>query len=270
MQKLSPKTIGLVRKYLGGFSRGDIKQILIEAGVEAALTIPLVDRMNSNYYRTKNEILYFGFDKIYETYEKSEADGIVLEIVKIMARIYEPPHEKMPDLVSSLQNDRFPIESILGKEIPEVVKISIQRTNEIKVEEAKRLFKKAYLRMLTDPDGAVTAAMSGLEAALKFALEKASIKYSQREEPPALFTKLRKETNFEKAFSSERTQRVLKALSSLAYNLYDLAHEAGDRHSDKAWQTTPELAELFVSCSAIVTNLIFSLLERGTLKNITP
>jgi hypothetical protein len=83
---LSSESIAAIRKLLSQQLRREIKQLLIEAGARAdrILSIPVVSDMKSWDYHTTEDILSKGFDTIYVDFEKDEADGILLRIIKLL------------------------------------------------------------------------------------------------------------------------------------------------------------------------------------------
>lgn len=85
---LSSKSIAAVRKLLYSQTRGDIKQILLEAGASSDRLLPIqvINDMKSPKYLSKDTIISLMFDTIYEDYEKEEADKRLYELVFIIAR----------------------------------------------------------------------------------------------------------------------------------------------------------------------------------------
>ena len=84
--KLGAKSIGAVRKLLYSQTRGDIKQILLEAGAspERILPIQVTNDMRSPDYLSKEAIISKMFDPIYSDYEKDKADRVLIELVRLM------------------------------------------------------------------------------------------------------------------------------------------------------------------------------------------
>lgn len=275
MQKLCTKTIGLIRYYLMRFTRSKIKQMLLESGIskKRMSQIPVIDNMKSSKYLSKENILTLGFDTTYEDFDEPEADGIVLEILRMMARheidSFNPPYSKeVAEIALSLGKDGYSIGEIINKTTSESLKLLGERLEGIGSNRALTDFKKIIRRILTDSSGAITAATSMLESICKFALDELGISYRENQLPD-LLGKIRRESTLETIFQEgEKSKRVIKAISSLTENLYFLAHEAGDRHGhdEKTPEATTELAELFINCCVTVGNLIINSLGKGTLK----
>jgi hypothetical protein len=83
---LSAASISSVRKLLYSQSRGQIKQVLLEAGVspEKILPIQVTNDMRSSKYLSKEEIIQKMFDPIYGDNEKAAADEILIKLVQVL------------------------------------------------------------------------------------------------------------------------------------------------------------------------------------------
>ena len=88
-----------------------------------------------------------------------------------------------------------------------------------------------------------------------------------------MLVRIRRSTNFEEIISlyneaKENSEKVIKSVSSLAENLYSLAHKLGDRHGKK--EDTPEpslgLAILFIDSCVTIGNLLVYVFKKGILK----
>jgi len=85
-RRISVRTFGIIRGLLQRFTRGQMHQLLLEAGSEAALAVPFTADMNSPRYRQKEAILSEGLDTPFRKLPPEEANTLVLELVRAMAR----------------------------------------------------------------------------------------------------------------------------------------------------------------------------------------
>jgi hypothetical protein len=83
---LSSASIASIRSLLYSLSRGDIKQVLLEAGAKAERILPvlIINDIRSSKYLTKDTIISLLFDSIYADFEKDEADKVLLNLVHIL------------------------------------------------------------------------------------------------------------------------------------------------------------------------------------------
>jgi hypothetical protein len=86
---------------------------------------------------------------------------------------------------------------------------------------------------------------------------------------PKYLVELQRKTNLEKLIGTVKNgERLLKALSSLAENSYQVAHEAGDRHAhgDGRQQPPEFIADMLVASSCALTIVLVGALSRNELK----
>ncbi len=275
---LSSKAIGAVRRvFESRFSRAAMKQLLLDAGADSGrvLKIPVVGNIKSKEYLSKATIISKGFDTIYEDFDKEEADGVVLELVRQMhARSSDLFRDERDADVDALA-DALAAEGIELAELLEpaaqasVGRVAVEQMQELGLNEARELGLKALRRLRTDPSGAVTAAVSAAESVGKAALQRLDLRLPGKATLSKVLVAIRKETNFEEVFGSgEKAKRVVTSLSSLTENLYLLSHEAGARHGPGEGQhgTEEPLAELIVSCCSTISFAIMGAMRRGLLK----
>ena len=83
---LSSASIASIRSLLYSLSRGDIKQVLLEAGAKAERILPvlIINDIKSPKYLTKDAIISLLFDSIYADFEKDGADKVLLNLVHIL------------------------------------------------------------------------------------------------------------------------------------------------------------------------------------------
>lgn len=88
-RSLSGPAIAAIRALImAKCSRGDIKQFLLEAGAnhQRVLAIPVHEGIRSPGYKSKNDIVNLGFDTVYQDFEPVEANGIALQLVRIVVQ----------------------------------------------------------------------------------------------------------------------------------------------------------------------------------------
>jgi len=84
---LKSQTIGEIRRFVSvSTSRDGLKELLLEAGADAdrILPIQISNKTNSKNYTSMSELLNLCFDTIYQDFEKSDADGILLRSVGLV------------------------------------------------------------------------------------------------------------------------------------------------------------------------------------------
>lgn len=262
---LKAQTIGKIRSLLPGFTRGGIKQILLEAGAnpERMLAIPIADKMNSPNYKTKDAIISEGFDTIYQDFEKKEADGIILSLIRVI-------YERNPELVTSseletlLARDGFSLSEVVAQNKTETSTQAQELAMSLNLSQVIKNLKKVWMRLETDPEGSITAATSALESICKSVHYKCEIKLPSKETLPELLTSLRRNTNLDSFFPyGDVSKRLISSLSGLANILYLLAHSAGDRHGANEGEPSAsnELAYLFVSSCDVIGAFLLQMLK---------
>ncbi len=222
-------------------------------------------------HRNKTDIISEAFDLIYHENEKVEADGILLEVVRLMLK--ENPNllkEKETDeLKDSLSSDGIFLNDILNTR--QAVSLLTETRSILRESghiEAEEKISKCLRRLSTDPEGAVTAAVSATEAVLVDVLRKLEIGLPSKRQLPGYLGELRRKTNIDRlAEIKGHSEKIISPLSTLAANIYQASHEAGDRHANLV-VTTPFVRELLVvSCTVLIIGVSRSL-ERGELKKV--
>ena len=90
---------------------------------------------------------------------------------------------------------------------------------------------KALERRTRDPDGAVTAARALLESVCKTILDDASVRYSTKDDLPALYRKVAKLLRLPPSdYSEEQFKRILGGCTSVVEGLGSVRNVAGDAH----------------------------------------
>lgn len=293
--ELSSRTIGKIWRLLEEKtdSVSKIKQYLIEAGTDIKEVMGIKEflkkkRMhlfeklafptkaaylaldpNNIYYRSKNEFISEAFKIIYGKYNKSEADGILIELTRLI--IKDNPklseEESVQELKGLLEYDKIPLEEILETtQIVDMLKVTKNVTKSAGIESAENKIDTCMRRLSTDLEGAVTVAGSAVEDVCIEVFKSLSIKIPKKKQLPYYLVELRRKTNLENlATIPDHTKKIVTPLSTLAENIYNASHEAGDRHGSiiGASQFVKEL--LVVSCAALII-VIAGALKRGELK----
>ena len=131
------------------------------------------------------------------------------------------------------------------------------------------MLKKALLRTSTDPSGAITAAVAAAESVCREALSRLGIPEPSSKQLPRYLAELRRKTNIgELAQVSNVGDRVIRALSSLAENSYQAAHQAGDRHAhgDETAPPSSFVVDMLVTSACAITVIIAGALRRNELE----
>lgn len=270
---LNSKTIvGIIRRLLAKCRRDEIKQLLLEAGAnsERVLGIPVSGNINAPDYKSKSDILNEGFDTIYQDFDQPEADGILLELVRLLFDRNLVRGDDVRELENALSASGVALQEVLeaGDEA-QVVRAAIDSTESANLKEASDLLKKALLRLSTDPAGAITAAVSAAESVCREALSRLGIPEPGAKQLPDYLGALREHSNLSDLASvADKGDRAIKALASLAHNSYEAAHEAGDRHAhgDDAGPPPPIVTDMLVASACAITVVLAGALRRGELK----
>lgn len=270
---LNSKAIAAIRRLLSeNSSRDEIKQFLLEAGAKSdrILKIHVSSNMKSPGYKSVSQILNEGFDTIYEDFSKEEADGILLELVRVLfsrKQVEQKDRESIEHALSASDVALNEIlESIAGQDI---LHFAVDSSEAANLDEAQELLKKALLRTTTDPSGAITAAISAAESVCREALSRLGIPYPSSKQFPKYLVELRRNTNIEElAWVSNVGDKVIKSLSSLVENSYQAAHETGDRHAhgDTAAPLSPLVVDMLVTSACAITVVLAGALRRNELK----
>jgi HEPN domain-containing protein len=276
---LSNKTIAIVRSLLARFSRGDIPSLMLEAGAnrERVMAIPVVGDMRSSDYRSKSTILNEAFDRVFADFPELEANHIVLDLIRSMARANPAlfaEENKDPDalqLRGALAADGYELKSLITPQEANLVSAeAIEAVEKMGWEQAAALLRKAVSRLSGDEDGAITAGVSALEATLKAVYQSLRIELPTKQQLPDLLVHLRKNSNVDGVLGFEDAgKRVISSLAGLLHNLYQLSHEAGDRHgsSPKTKRPSHMASCLFVNLCSSCCIFLSEGLAHGELKS---
>jgi len=269
---LTSKAICAIRSFVDGHtSRDDLKQFLLEAGAKAdrVMSIQATGDMKSPHYKSKSTIMNEGFDTVYTDFDKVEADGILLELVRVVFGRKAVQDDVRASLERALQESGVVLGEILEAGGAHDYLRSAETTMEsANLVEARELLGKALLRMSTDPPGAITAAVSAAESVCREALSGLGIPEPNTRQLPNYLVELRRQTNLEDlATVANVGDRAIKAFSSLAENAYQAAHETGDRHAhgDAASDATPLVADMLITGACSVAIVLAGALRRNEL-----
>jgi hypothetical protein len=267
---LTSRAIGAIRKLVDRYSsRDELKQFLLDAGANAnrVLAIQVTGDMRSPHYKSKSTIMNEGFDTIYQDFDKVEADGILLELVRVVFSRQKVQNDDRALLDRALQESGIALGEILE---PGGVRDYLQSAGtameSANLREAGELLGKALLRMSTDPPGAITAAVSAAESVCREALSRLGIPEPNTRQLPNYLVELRRQTNLEGlATVANVGDRAIRAFSSLAENAYQAAHETGDRHAhgDRAKAATPLVADMLITSACSIAIVLAGALRRN-------
>ncbi len=272
------KAIAIIRAILYKFGRAEIKQLLLLAGADSGriLDIPTIYNMKSSQYKSKEEIISLGFDTIDKDFGPDEADGVRIELIRQMKRkkpaLFEADgNNQMQDLADALTNNGYNLAKILGgNAAADLGEVLLEKVEMANMHEARDLAVKTLRRITTDPSGAVTAVVSCLESVYKAILKRLGKDLPAEQTLPKLLVKIRRDTNLECLFQGEKGKIVLSSLSTLTENVYQLAHEVGDRHGlDEGCRfANPSVMSLMVCCCTSLAVLLIDALHEGELKTL--
>ena len=274
---LKSATIGAIRTFVqeDSSSRDGLKQLLLDAGADSVrvLAICVISGMGEPGYKSRTDILNEGFDTIWADFPKPEADGIALRLVNIiLARKGDALQEmSLRALEAGLAASGLSMSQVLAQQNPAVILDTLKDVlDDTRLEEAKDLIDKCLKRMVTDPPGAITVAVSAVESVCCEAHNRLGLALPNKKQLPGLLVSLRRGTNLEELANVESKShvRLFTSLSSLAEHAYPLAHELSDRHGhgDDAQEVTPFLLDLMIAASAVITMVIAGALRREELK----
>lgn len=117
---LKTASTGAIRRLLSLYSRGEIKQLLLDAGAskDRILPIPILNNMKSKDYLSKSEILSLMFDTIYKDFDSNSADLVVLNLMKLMVTnnngFSESRFNVMTDVRNNLRSDGIDFDSLIA------------------------------------------------------------------------------------------------------------------------------------------------------------
>ncbi len=271
--ELDSKAIGAIRRLVDTYtSRDELKQFLLDAGANSdrILSIHVSGNMKSPSYKSKSTILNEGFDTIPADFEKQDSDGVMLELVRIVfsrKRVSEDDRANLERILSA--NGVVLNEVLESGSTHDILHHTMDSSDTANLREASELLKKALLRTATDPTGAITAAVSAAESVCREALSRLGIPESGSKQLPRYLVELRRLTNIEELARIPNVEdRVIKALSSLAENSYQAAHETGDRHAhgDTAVPPSSLIVDMLVTSACAITAVITGALRRNELR----
>lgn len=273
---LKSQTIGTIRRFVSrNTSRDGLKELLLEGGANAdrVLKLTVTNNSKSSSYLSMAELLNEGFDTIYQDFEKPEADGILIRLVGLLlARRTDSQFlEAIPDLDQGLSFSGVSVGKITqATEATVPLETASQQAEVAQLRETTALIAKGLRRLTTDRPGAITACTSACESACRIALERLTIPLPAGKTLPDYLQTLCQKTNIEALarVTGEDTKKVFTSLRGLAQNLYQAAHQLGDRHAhgENAPEPTPFATELLVTSCAALTTVIAGALERNELK----
>jgi hypothetical protein len=270
--ELNSKAIGAIRRLVDTYtSRDELKQFLLDAGAKSdrILNIHVSSNMKSPTYKSKSTILNEGFDTIPKDFDKQEADGVMLELVRIVFSRKQVLEEQRASLEHALTVNGMALNEILESTAgQDIVRFAIDSSDAANLKEAHGLLTKALLRTTTDPSGAITAAVAAAESVCREALSRLGIPEPSSKQLPKYLVELRRNTNIEElARVTNVDDRAIKALSSLAENSYQAAHETGDRHAhgDTAALPSSLIVDMLVTSACAITVVLAGALRRNEL-----
>ena len=134
-------------------------------------------------------------------------------------------------------------------------------------EEVRGAWRKAVDRVAKDPEGAITAARSLLEAACKHVLITRDQRVSNREDLQALFRRTFAQLGFEAGVDArDDVRKVLSGSSAIVQGLAELRNALGDAHGKTAATHKPARrhAELAVTVASGVAQFLLETLDANT------
>ena len=247
---LGSRTIAAIRKLLSTHGRATTKTLLLEAGFPHNIVLPIDIGipMGQRGYISQSTLINNGFDKYLLAVDSEELDGLLREIIRVYFKQASPnledPSQQVQDLIIALEAANVSLSEILDlgpSDFVENLKDTLDSDPDFG--RAYDLLVKSVNRLSSDPDGAVTAAVSGMESIIKTLRAKIGLDPMDTAQLPNLLRELRRETNLESLLE----ERVIAPLSTLTENLYRSAHVSGDRHGSRDYLTLPPYkAILFV------------------------
>ena len=272
---LASSTIGAIREFIDSqTSRSDLKSLTLSAGAKAdrVMKIKISGNMSDPGYKSKAQLMGEIIDTVYEDFEKPEADGILLRIVRDLIATRETwiPAEELARLERGLTASNLSIVQVTGSAAAvALLETTAEQTRASDLKEATDLLTKALLRLSTDKPGAITACTSACESTYRIALKRLGLPLPARKQLPDYLDSLSDQTNIMDLarVSGEETRKIFGSLRGLARHSYQAAHELGDRHAqdDRASDPTAIAADLAVISCAALTTVIVSAIARDEL-----
>lgn len=134
----------------------------------------------------------------------------------------------------------------------------------IKTASLESLWKKVHSRRESDPEGAITASRTLLEATLKHILEEVGETYGDKEDLPDLYKKVCQKLNLSPGSHNESIfKQILQGVSSVVYGFSTLRNKYGDAHGRGKKYLGPEKrhAELVVNLAGTTCVFLMDTLE---------
>lgn len=129
-------------------------------------------------------------------------------------------------------------------------------------EHVQRAWLKALARRTADPDGAITAARTLLEAVCKHILDEAGISYEDKDDLPKLYSSTARQLRLSPSQHNEELfRRILGSAQQVVEGLGGLRNALGDAHGSgkKRIRPAPRHAELAVNLAgSLATFLILT------------
>lgn len=116
-------------------------------------------------------------------------------------------------------------------------------------------WRKALIRMTSDPEGAITSARSLLESVLKHILDERKVAYSDKADLPELYRSASKELNLAPdQHTEEPFKKILGGVTSVVNELGSLRNRLGDAHGKGKGgvKPAPRHAELAVNLAGSI------------------
>lgn len=271
--KLNSKAIGAIRDLAKKeLNRAELKQFLFVAGANSdrISAIDVVGETKSPAYKSMTTIMNDGFDTLPQDFSKEEADGIRIELLRLIFSRKQVSEKDRADIAKAFSTCDVALDEILEPNATlNIVQTSMECSESAALKEAHDLLKEALLRITTDPRGAITAAVTAAVSVCREALSRLGIPEPSKRQLPKYLVELRRNTNIEELAQVPNVEgRVIKALSSLAENSYQAAHETGDRHAhgDSAGPPTPLIVDLLVTSACAISVVLAGALRRDELK----
>jgi len=272
---LNSKAIGAIRRLVRTYcSRDELKQYLLEAGANSdrVLGIHVSGDMKSKEYKAMSTVINEGFDTISEDFDKSEADGIMLELVRVVFSYKQVSEDDRVNLENALAGSSVALSPLLEQNSNrDILKYAIDSSKSANLKEAHENLKKALSRILTDPSGAITVSVSAAESVCLVALSRLGIPVPSSKTLPKYLVEIRKKTNLnELARIQDSDDRIITALSNLAENTYHASHKTGDRHAqgDSGAALSPIIVDTLVLSACSITVILAGALHRNELKKL--
>ena len=238
--------------------------------------IKVSNNMRATGYKSKTELMCEMFDTVYEDFEKTEADGILIRMAAKLLRERESflSSEILHALEQGLAQSGLSLAQVAGTSTTaDLLEYASDQSMSSELKDASDLLNKGLRRLPTDKPGAITACTSACESICRIALERLGLPLPAKKQLPDYLDALCEHTNIESLarVNGDYTRKIFGSLRGLARHSFDTAHELGDRHGhgDDAQTPTDFGANLaIVSCAALAT-IIAGALARDELSPIT-